>query len=120
MYTSPFEGRMNRQNFIYAQLLLMVLIAVFSAIVFRNGVTLSIIQDLIPILILGTIPQIILVVRRLHDINTSGIWSFLILTPYISLLFAVFLAVKQGTVGVNNYGNPDTRPFLESLLNKTG
>lgn len=120
MYANPLKGRMNRQNFIYGQIILIVIITLGAAAVFRDGLNIYTINRLIPVLVLATIPQIVLTVRRLHDMNISGLWSFLILTPYISLLFAVFVSVRSGTEGKNQYGAPDTRNLVDSLLNKQG
>ena len=118
MYQNPFVGRMNRSNFIYSQLLLVGFVIVISIFIFKDGITMNSVGKLLPIAVLTIPPQIILAIRRLHDINISGLWSFLIVTPYLSLLFVIFISVKQGSSTVNNYGNPDTRPFLDSLLNK--
>lgn len=118
MYDSPFNGRMNRQNFIYGQLLLIIAMTLYALFVFRDGLTIYNVTDMLPVLILAMIPQIVLAVRRLHDINLPGIWSILIIMPYISLIFAVYISVKAGTLGVNKYGEPDDRSLVDSLLNK--
>ncbi len=118
MYKNPFDGRMNRQNFIYGQLLLLLLIGLVALYIFRDGVTFSNIQNIVPLLVVGTIPQLILTARRLHDINLSGIWSFMILVPYLSLLFVVYISYKTGSVTPNQYGNPDNRTLFNSLRNK--
>jgi len=51
------------------------------------------------------IPRIIrLFVRRLHDVNRSGKFVFLILIPFFNLLLFLYLLLKPGTAGVNQYG----------------
>lgn len=50
--------------------------------------------------------NIILGVRRLHDLNMSG-WMWLInLIPFISIFFALYMVFAPGKEGVNDYGNP--------------
>ncbi len=52
---------------------------------------------------LTIIPSIAAATRRLHDINMSGKWSILLITPLapITMLFLI----KKGDVVTNQYGN---------------
>ena len=52
---------------------------------------------------LTIIPSIAAATRRLHDINMSGKWSILLITPlaFITMLFLI----KKGDVVTNQYGN---------------
>lgn len=109
---------MNRQNFIYAQVVLFFILIVIGLAIFRDGLTVANMQDIIPLLMIAAIPQMIFTVRRLHDMDISGLWSFLILVPYISLLFGIYIAYKKGTPGYNQYGAPDDRSLLASALNR--
>lgn len=50
--------------------------------------------------------NIILGVRRLHDLNMSG-WMLLIyLIPVVNIFFALYMVFAPGKEGVNDYGNP--------------
>lgn len=118
MYANPFEGRMNRQNFIIGQLIIVLATMALGIYFLWDGLTITNLSNLIPVLIIATIPQIVITVRRLHDINLHGLFSVLILMPYISILFALFVCAKPGTTEPNEYGLPDTRNWIDSLLNK--
>jgi len=118
MYQNPFDGRMSRQNFIYGQILLLVAILAVSMVIFKDGITFYNVQNIIPLLVIGSIPQVMLVARRLHDINISALWSFMILVPYLSLIFAVYVSAKAGDAATNRFGAPDNRPLFDSILNK--
>ena len=52
---------------------------------------------------LTIIPSIAAATRRLHDINMSGKWSIVLITPLapITMLFLI----KKGDVVTNQYGN---------------
>jgi len=52
---------------------------------------------------LTIIPSIAAATRRLHDINMSGKWSVLLITPLapITMLFLI----KKGDIVTNQYGN---------------
>ncbi|MCA0044300.1 DUF805 domain-containing protein [Celeribacter litoreus] len=52
------------------------------------------------------LPSISVWVRRLHDVNRSGWWAWLILIPLIGWIILLYWAVKGGTEGPNRFG-PD-------------
>ena len=58
------------------------------------------------------IPNLAVTVRRHHDGNRSGWWILLGLIPLIGPLILLFLYIKKGTDGPNEYG-PD--PLLENI-----
>lgn len=45
-------------------------------------------------------------VRRLHDINQSGLLTLLVFVPFVNLLLFLYLLFTLGTEGANKYGNP--------------
>ncbi|MDR1888720.1 MAG: DUF805 domain-containing protein [Zoogloeaceae bacterium] len=47
-----------------------------------------------------------LTLRRLHDINLSGFWMLLMFVPFVSFFFQLFLLLKAGDDGENDYGPP--------------
>ena len=49
-------------------------------------------------------------IRRLHDINRSGGWGWLLLVPLVNLIFIVVLCCFQGSSGENRYGMPQSNP----------
>ena len=54
------------------------------------------------------IPTVAVGVRRLHDINRTGWWLFLIFVPVIGWVVLIVWAIKRGDKGPNKYG-PDPR-----------
>ena len=45
-------------------------------------------------------------IRRLHDINRSGGWGWLLLVPLVNLIFIVVLCCVRGSSGENRYAMP--------------
>ena len=41
---------------------------------------------------------------RCHDFDKTGLLALLLLVPYLNILFLIYLLVKKGTDGPNNYG----------------
>mgnify|MGYP001188746024 FL=1 len=104
-----FKGRANRPEFWYFTL--------FSTII-------SFIFILIDTQVLGTsmsetgliggiytlisiIPSLSVTIRRLHDVNKSG-WNLLWSLTVIGYLYVLYLAIKKGNDGPNNYGEAST------------
>ena len=54
------------------------------------------------------LPQLAVAVRRLHDINRSGWWYWLLLVPVIGWILLLLWSWSAGTTGENSYG-PDSR-----------
>lgn len=54
------------------------------------------------VLIAGTT----LAVRRLHDLNLSGLWYLLVLVPLLGFLLNLALAFLPGNPGENRFGPP--------------
>lgn len=50
------------------------------------------------------IPGLAVAVRRLHDVNKSGWFFFIVLVPIIGSIWLLVLFFSDGTTGKNNYG----------------
>jgi len=50
------------------------------------------------------IPSLAVFVRRLHDVDKSGWWFFLVFLPIIGAIWLFVLACTDGTPGDNDYG----------------
>lgn len=102
-----FSGRVRRR--VYWMFTLYLLIILLCALVLDNilGGTIGNLPYGALYFIVGlltTIPQLGLVVRRLHDVNKSG-WMFLIiLIPLIGSIWLIVLLCSEGTRGENKYG----------------
>jgi Predicted membrane protein len=46
-----------------------------------------------------------LMVRRLHDLNKSWTWIFILFIPLVNFLFYLYLLFAKGTVGSNRFGD---------------
>lgn len=58
----------------------------------------------------------VLYIRRLHDIDMSGWWCVLVLIPLVNIIFSLYVMIKKGTEGNNNYGPPRPTPQWEKVL----
>lgn len=56
------------------------------------------------------IPALAICWRRLHDINKSGLWFFIILIPIVGIIWLIVLLCQTGDEEENEYGLP---PQLE-------
>ena len=53
------------------------------------------------------VPLIVLAIKRIHDIDFSGVWLLLIFIPkYLGLLIVVFLLALPGDKEENRFGKP--------------
>lgn len=57
--------------------------------------------------VVGTIlPSIAVTIRRLHDVDRSGWWYFIVLVPLVGPIVQIVWACTKGTTGDNRFG-PD-------------
>ena len=52
------------------------------------------------------LPGISVSVRRMHDLDKSGWWIFIVLIPIVGIILYIYWFVQRGTVGSNRFG-PD-------------
>ena len=104
---SQFDGRSRRAEFWYFTL--------FSILI---SIALSILDTAIGLDIEGSnygvlellyslaifIPSLALSVRRLHDVGKSG-WNLLWSLSIIGILYVLYLYIKEGDTGQNEYGS---------------
>jgi uncharacterized membrane protein YhaH (DUF805 family) len=109
---------MSRRNFLISQGTLTLVLLVIGIYSIKDGIDYSKLELFIILLLTGFIFQFICSFRRLHDINRPGIWALLIFVPYLSLPLFLYISYKAGDTTPNDHGNPDTRRFIDSLLNR--
>lgn len=109
--TFSTTGRASRKEFVIFHLLYFIDIFIVSLTdkFFDRSYGINIILSLtifyfISFLILVP-PLLSLIVRRIHDLNTSAWWLLITLIPLGGLLFFA-LPFKKGTEGPNKYGPP--------------
>ena len=105
---ATFQGRASRSEFWYAQLFIILTNFFLEFIEGLLGISpFSEVSILASIFQLGVfIPSIAIIARRLHDINKSGWWYFLVLT-IIGVIPVVYWFCTKGNDHENDYGtNP--------------
>ncbi|MEI6352914.1 MAG: DUF805 domain-containing protein [Candidatus Nomurabacteria bacterium] len=97
---SKFTGRANREEFWYFML--------FDALIIVTLLLLIMVHGLfsIPYLIYAIgvlIPKLAIFVRRLHDINKSGWWFFIVLIPIVGPIWLLVLLCLPSVNEGNKY-----------------
>ena len=108
-----FNGRSCRTESRYFLIFNIIIGLTAGLIDMKMGFTIEIIPG-IPTLILSEItrgililPNVSLVIRRLHDINKSGWWMLLFFTIVGLIPMFYWLYYKEGDQSENNYGTMD-------------
>ncbi len=99
-----YKGRINKLEYLLVQVLLLVGGIVAFLLAFTQYGVISLLYLLVYYII-----NLMQTARRLHDINTSGWWSLLILIPIGQLLIIVLFFIK-GTEGPNDFDHPKITP----------
>ena len=110
-----FNGRSCRTEIRYFLIFNIIIGLTAGLIDMIMGFTIEIIPG-IPTLILSEItrgililPNVSLVIRRLHDINKSGWWMLLFFTIVGLIPMFYWMYFKEGDQSENNYGTVDIR-----------
>lgn len=102
------DGRINRKKYIFRSLLLWGMGCIFElCVIMSRAEQLDFVTGDLPGMVLLTIvgiPWMMLMVRRLHDLNRNGFWSLLIFVPVASFFLFLYLCCFRGTRGRNSYG----------------
>ena len=94
-----YTGRLNRERYILRSLAVGLVAAVlmFLAIFISEKVATL-------VNILAVVIQIMLGIRRTHDIGKSGWWMLLMIIPVVNFIWGLILIFKKGDYGPNEYG----------------
>ena len=98
-----FEGRATRKQYWMFFLFSVLFIALINILNMILPLDTFFSFILLVFALITIIPNVSLAVRRLHDINLSGLFIILALLPWIGYLMIIPLAVK-GDAKANNYG----------------
>ena len=104
-----YDNRLNRKRYIMRALALVLAYFVFTLIlaVIGESIKSKMIPELILLLsIVFVIPSVMLMLRRLHDVDRPTWWIIGAFIPYVNVAFSLFLLFAKGTTGPNQYG-PD-------------
>lgn len=104
------QGRLNRKPYILRGLFLWILSLVTSGVMDVTSESDSLVMNLLSLVVfvlfiaLG-VATIMLVIRRWHDLGKSGWFTLLLFIPLVNLFVALYLWVKKGDEGPNEYGD---------------
>ena len=104
-----FRGRASRSEFWYFTLFYLLGTALVVALEIHDK-RLGIVRIIFH---LGAfLPMLAVTVRRLHDVDRSGWWYFIVLVPFGAIVLIVWYC-RRGTSGPNRFGDPDDGPPVE-------
>ena len=105
------DGRLNRLRYLKYMLIfaLIVGIATFvtsSMATFLTGNPTGTLVNVITGIwaIVAGVGNVMLMIRRLHDLGKSGLFVLLAFVPVIGIIFSIALFCMPGQVGYNEYG----------------
>lgn len=104
------KGRLNRKSYIYRSLFLSLVLCVVQGVLTFAANTIGALELLFTVVafgfsLFGFVSNIMMGVRRLHDLDLSGWWMLLLCVPLINLFFAIYIYFFKGTEGPNQYGD---------------
>lgn len=103
------KGRLNRKSYIYRSLFLSLVLCIVQGVLTFATNTIDALELLFAVLLLvsglfGFVASIMMLERRLHDLDKSGWWMLLLCVPLVNILFYIYILFFKGTEGPNQYG----------------
>lgn len=104
------KGRLNRKSYIYRSIFLSLVLSVVQGVLTFAANTIGALELLFAVVafgfsLFGFVSNIMMGVRRLHDLDLSGWWMLLLCVPLINLFFAIYIYFFKGTEGPKKYGD---------------
>lgn len=104
------KGRLNRKSYIYRSLFLSLVLCIVQCVLTFATNTIDALELLFAVVAFGFslfsfVSNIMMDVRRLHDLDLSGWWMLLMLVPLVNIFFALYMLFFKGTDGPNQYGD---------------
>ena len=104
-----YQGRLNRKPYILYSVgiwFLMLILNVVADVLgdSRSSVALLVAFALYLAVLALCVPSVMLTIRRWHDLGKSGWFSLLLLVPLVNFVVGLYLWVKKGDDGPNQYG----------------
>ena len=105
------DGRLNRLRYI-KYMILLALVSGISTFVMSSMLTFLTGNHESPAVMLVTLMwaliagagNVMLMIRRLHDLGRNGMFWLVALIPAVGLIFSIYLFCAPGQVGWNEYG----------------
>ena len=105
------EGRLNRGRYIKYMLILAIAGAAAKfttscmATLLTGDPNGALVMTITAILaVIAGVGNVMLIIRRLHDLGRSGNFALLVIVPIVGILFSIYLFFAPGQVGWNQYG----------------
>lgn len=103
------KGRLNRKSYIYRSIFLSFALGIIQLILELATAAIEALELLFAVMILalcifGFVAGIMMLARRLHDLDKSGWWMLLLFVPLVNILFYIYILFFKGTEGPNQYG----------------
>lgn len=100
------KGRLNRKSYIYRSLFLSLVLCIVQGVLTFATNTIDALELLFAVVAFGFslfsfVSNIMMDVRRLHDLDLSGWWMLLMLVPLVNIFFALYMLFFKGTDGPN-------------------
>lgn len=103
---ATFSGRACRSEYWYYVLFLWIIGIVASILDLSLHAPTTVYSPFSSIVLIVTLlPSLGVVVRRLHDVNRSGWWYFIVLIPLIGFVVLLIWLCKKGVSGPNRFGH---------------
>lgn len=104
------KGRLNRKSYIYRSIFLSLVLGIIQLILELATAAIEALELLFAVMILvlcifGFVASIMMLARRLHDLDKSGWWMLLLFVPLVNILFYIYILFFKGTEGPNQYGD---------------
>lgn len=121
-----FKGRLGRLDYFLFNFLGMFLISILMLIflVLAQFFSVNGRMDTIPMPLLAVSSFVLYslifsgIIRRFHDMDKSGFYIFILLVPFVNLVFFLLLLLKRGARGANKFGEVDyNKNLFQRVLN---
>ena len=104
-----YHGRLNRKPYILRGLLVGITSSILSNVMGVMAESSSLALNLVSLVLLVVVlalcvVSVMLMIRRWHDLGKSGWFSLLLLVPLVNFVVGLYLWVKKGDDGPNQYG----------------
>ena len=104
-----YQGRLNRKPYILRGLMVGITSSVLSNVMGVMAESSSLALNLVSLVLLVVVlalcvVSVMLMIRRWHDLGKSGWFSLLLLVPLVNFVVGLYLWVKKGDDGPNQYG----------------
>ena len=105
------DGRLNRLRYI-KYMIMLAIVSGLSTFVMSSMLTFFTGNHESPVIMLVTLMwaliagagNVMLMIRRLHDLDKTGYFAILAIIPVIGFIFSIYLFCAKGTDGYNRYG----------------